>query len=87
MKIVCVFAVLLLAACASRPSLEQLETQASQTGDWSAVEKRERSLQRMRMRAGTQCPDGYFNFCEGVTGTEHCACVNARTMGNAFVGR
>ena len=43
MKII-VAVVLLLVSCTPMPTLEELESEATMTGDWSRVEKRERII-------------------------------------------
>ncbi len=49
---------LLLGGCASFASLEELEAQAMLTGDWSAVERRERIIARREAQDAVQCPSG-----------------------------
>ena len=44
MRITVLLLMLFLAACASRPSMEELEDQAMASGDWSAVEAREKPM-------------------------------------------
>jgi len=80
MKVSMVLAICFLAGCAAQPSLEHLEQQALMTGDWSAVEARERSIQRRTNRAGIQCPTGYTGFCERFVVNERCTCINRRAL-------
>ena len=76
MKIVAVFALILLAGCVASPTMQELETRAMLTGDWSAVEAKERSLVRRRLRAGIQCPNGYIGYCQDRIVDEVCSCVS-----------
>ena len=58
-----ILAVLLLAGCAPIKSLEELKDEASVSGDWSEVERRERILKR-RAERGT-CQRG--SSCETIS--------------------
>ena len=78
MRIIVAIALGLLAGCASGPTLEQLEAQAFATGDWTAVEKRERRLQRRNAQSGIECPSGSVSFCESFAGVDRCACLTRR---------
>jgi len=80
MKVILILTACLLAGCASGPSLEQLEQKALVTGDWSAVEARERSIQRRSSRMGTKCPPELINYCETSMATERCACINRKAF-------
>ncbi len=79
---------LLLGACATPPTMEELEAQAWQTGDWSAVERREEALARRAARraqnASPACPDGAIQYCEERIGTMECRCVSSRAIRDAF---
>jgi hypothetical protein len=79
---------LFLGACATPPTMEELEAQAWQTGDWSAVERREDFLARRAARqarnTGPMCPDGTIEFCEQRAGDRSCACVSRRALKDAF---
>ena len=76
MKILSVLSLLVLAAgCSVSPSMQELETQAFLSGDWSAVEKRERTLVRRQLRAGIQCPPAYIGYCEERGIGKACTCV------------
>jgi hypothetical protein len=78
MRIIVAIALGLLAGCTSGPTLEELEAQAFATGDWTAVEKRERRLQRRNERFGIQCPEDFVKFCESSAGLDRCACLSRR---------
>ena len=80
--------ILFLGACATPPTMEELEAQAWQTGDWSAVERREDALARHAARqansAGLACPNGAIEYCESRVGRMNCRCVSSRVIQNAF---
>ena len=81
MKVLVLLGVLILTGCISMPTLEQLETQAFLTGDWSAVEKRQRIIAKRAALRATQCPAGYMTFCEKQMGQENrCGCVKDEQM-------
>lgn len=64
-------ALLLLGGCAEMKTLEELEMLAAQTGDWSAVEKRE----RRQARTAAKCPSGYISVCQLTGPLERCGCM------------
>lgn len=68
----------LLAGCATQ-SLEELEAEAAITGDWSAVEKREKALARFNSQftQRNSCKPGETRICDTVAGLEDtgdCVC-------------
>ena len=65
-------ALLFLGGCAEMQTLEELEMLAATTGDWSAVEKRER---RMAQRAA-RCPSEYISVCRSTGGLQRCECAS-----------
>lgn len=75
MRLLALVLVCLLAGCGTMAPLEELERQAFLTGDWSAVEARERMQLRQSMRRSMQCPSGYMGYCEVEFGGERCTCV------------
>ncbi len=79
-KVLALLAALLLAGCGSMPSLEQLEDQAFISGDWSAVEKRERLIARRIAIQGPQCPAGLTAYCEKRGVQKRCGCVENAEM-------
>ena len=88
MKVIGVLLVLFfLAGCGSIKSMEQLELEASISGDWTEVEKRERILARRKEREGPSCPSGYIAFCEQNGSMKQCGCVTRQGMRDIFAGR
>lgn len=77
MKVLVLLGVIFLTGCGSVLSLEELEEQAFLTGDWSAVEQRERIIARREARKGVRCPNGQVSFCESRIGAPRCACVDS----------
>ena len=65
-------------------SLEQLERQAFLTGDWSAVEQRERLIARREARKGVQCPSGQVSYCEKRGALSRCGCVDHEELSSAL---
>ncbi len=78
---------LTLGGCAAGPSLEELEHQAMLSGDWSAVEKRERLIREREARRGPQCDSGYVAYCERRFGDTRCVCVSNDALGDVFARR
>ncbi len=79
-KVLVLLGALILTGCVSIPSLEQLEEQAFLSGDWSAVEQRERLLARRIENRGLQCPAGMVDFCEMHGEQKRCECVGIARM-------
>ena len=75
MKIPGLIILCLLVGCATKPTLEELEAEASNTGDWSAVENRERMNRRMGVQDERQCETGYMLMCNKRSAKEICSCV------------
>ena len=75
MKLLSIVVLCLLAGCASKPSLEELEAEASITGDWSAVENRERMNRRMGVQDERKCEAGFMLMCSKRSAKEICSCV------------
>ena len=89
MKVIGLLSLLFLVGCAPMKSMEQLEADAMVTGDWSAVEERERAIARKAERQGVKlnCPTGYVSFCQTYAGLDRCGCVSRRGMQDMFAGR
>lgn len=75
-----VFAALLcLAACASGPTLSQLEDEALATGDWSKVEAREQRAKLREQRPTLSCANGKIAYCESHLDPDVCRCTSVGT--------
>ena len=57
------FLLIILAGCVMRPSLEELEDDAGQTGDWTDVERREELVKERLESTAPRCPDGLSKDC------------------------
>ena len=77
---VAMLGVMLLSGCSSFTSMEELERQAMLTGDWSAVEQRERILAKREEERGLQCPTGHVSYCERYVGRTNCRCITNDAM-------
>ena len=71
-----------LAGCFGQPTLEELESEALVTGDWEAVERRER-LRAWRNRNQNLCAEGSTRICTGPEITTKCECLNPRILTGA----
>jgi hypothetical protein len=81
MRHIALFVVLTLAGCSSLTSLEELEAEAIETGDWSEVERRERVLREQKRTAEFDCPDGMTLVCiDNGGGGEECLCRRRRIL-------
>ena len=76
--------ILMLGGCAALPTLEELEDQALLTGDWSQVEKRERTIARRQAEEPLDCVKGYVSYCETRIVNTRCSCVSHAAMRDAF---
>ncbi len=67
--------VLLLAGCASRPTLEELEAEAAITGDFSRIERYNKVDRAMnKVDANPVCKNGYVLVCHTKAERENCSC-------------
>jgi len=87
MKGMALLVLLLLGGCGTYTSLEQLEATAMLTGDWSEVDKRERIIQRRKLRAGHQCPVGMVSVCQAGATLSRCSCVKSDAIRSLLGGR
>lgn len=85
MKGIIILILIFLVGCVPMVPLEQLETQALVTGDWAAVEKRERVIARRKARAGIDCPAGLIGYCETVVVQRRCTCISSSTYRSILV--
>lgn len=74
MKSIVVIGVLLLAGCANVKTLEELEFAALESGDWSAVEMREKNIERRRKERGLSCGDDAVPVCQDRVRGPVCRC-------------
>ena len=75
---------LMLGGCAAVPMLEELEDQALLTGDWSQVEKRERTIARRQPGKPLDCAAGYVSYCKARIVNTRCGCVSRSAMRDLF---
>ena len=78
MRVLIIVLTVTLAACASRPTLEELEDEAMVSGDWSAVERREEIQGDLRGESAKRCPARHTVVCEQMGASEECECVPQR---------
>lgn len=78
MRILILVLIVTLAACASKPTLEELEDEAMISGDWSEVERREEIQKGLRGKSAQRCPDKHTVVCEQLGASESCECVPPR---------
>ena len=76
--------VLALGACAAPPTLKELEFQALRTGDWNAVERRERAMARRAEQQVPSCGTGQVQYCESSFGQQSCQCVSRQAVVDYF---
>ena len=74
MKALLVLSVMVLVGCAQTKTLEELEREAMQSGDWSAYEKRERQIENHEARKALKCPHGSTAVCTERLANRHCSC-------------
>jgi hypothetical protein len=87
MKGIMALTLVLLAGCGSYQTLEQLQAHALSTGDWTAVERRERIIQRREKRGGVRCPHGMAAVCENRGARSRCSCINSESIRTLFGNR
>ncbi len=80
MKVLLLLGAFFLSGCMSMPTLEQLEEQALLTGDWTAVEKREKLIAKRERILGPLCPAGTMAYCQGYLGQIRCGCFSFAEM-------
>lgn len=77
----------ILTGCVSRPSIQELEAQALQSGDWTAVEARERSLARRHGPGSADaCPRGQALVCNDRFDEPRCYCANRNDFSRMIGG-
>jgi len=80
MKGIIILSLVLLAGCGTYTPLEQLEANALASGDWSAVEQRERLKARRKSSSGIECPSDMVGFCQTSASGRRCECVEHRVV-------
>jgi hypothetical protein len=76
MKIPGILLLVFLVGCSSQPSLDELEAEALETGNWTAVEEREKLLRRTGRLPKMNCREGTMLMCVDDTGKETCECLS-----------
>lgn len=87
MRAILLAGVLLLSGCAASVPMAELERQAMLTGDWTAVERRERIMARRAERNGPSCGHGFISYCVNNGGSERCSCVTGQSLQDVFSSR
>jgi len=73
---------IVLAGCVTRPTMDELEMEASKTGDWSEVERRE-ARDRARMESTPpDCPQHLMKLCVKQGQKRTCSCVEPSAVGD-----
>ena len=80
MKPLALLLIVMLFGCAPEPTLEDLERQAIVTGDWSAVERREKRLSRSAAIDTFSCPKGLTEVCVEESMKTRCFCVRPTSL-------
>jgi len=81
MRFVVITVVCLLVGCSARPTLEELEAEALTTGDWEAVEKRERIDKKWGVvKTDSECRGDYIRLCQTKSAQEFCECVSPHDL-------
>ena len=85
MKTALIIFLVLLMGCSNRPTLEELEDQALVTGDWTAVEERERELRARAALTGEQepCPENATRVCFEKGMDVDCTCMKGGVYSGA----
>ncbi len=64
--------------------MAELERLALQTGDWSAVEQRERMMLRRKASPAISCSPGLLAVCRKSYGKQTCACLDRDEFWSTF---
>ena len=87
MRAILLAVVMCLGGCAAAVPTAELERQAMLTGDWSAVEKRERQQARRAARSGPSCGRGLVSYCVETGGYDRCTCITGQNLRELFSSR
>ncbi len=79
--------VVLMLGCAPMPTLEELEAEALRTGDWTAVEERERLIAKREARRPQKCGGDLISICQKSVGRYDCQCVTKNVVTQVFTSR
>ena len=80
-KFVGILALCLLVGCSTRPTIEELEAEALDTGDWSAVEKRQRMDEKWGVvKSDSACRGDKVEICQTKSKQEFCDCVSPHDL-------
>ena len=82
-----ILGVALLVGCAPVQTLEELEVAALQSGDWSAVTMREKSIARRNQQRGMNCGSGAVAVCADHMHDVVCECMYRQDMKYMLSGR
>lgn len=85
-QVILIVSLLILSGCGTYVPMEELRAQALSTGDWTAVERRERTIANRNARTGLGCPAGTMAMCETGVDGEECYCVDRSTASRMFTG-
>lgn len=77
----------IMAGCGPLPTLEELELQALASGDWTAVERRERLMARRAAQHGPSCPGQLVAICQSYGAMDRCSCVTRSELRDMFDSR
>ena len=81
MRIVGIAVLCLLVGCAARLPIDELEAEALETGDWAAVEKRERMDKNWgAVRTDSACRGEKVEICYTKSAQVECACVSPHDL-------
>ncbi len=75
MNFVILFTLAIIVSCSPQPTLEQLEVEASTTGNWTAVERREEVMKKSLESRGPGCPKGLNKYCVEEQSGIQCYCL------------
>ena len=84
MRVLLIIGAIFMGGCGSFVTMEELQEQAMLTGDWSAVEQREKILARRAERRGPSCNNGRVAYCEIRMGDKVCRCMDRETLADVF---
>ena len=75
MRTIALVAILVCTGCGSTKSLEDLESEAMISGDWTSVERRERQLRQQKRTAEFDCAADMTLVCVDNGSHEECTCM------------